>query len=89
MQRMLYFYIIMLVTITGGNRNVHLSQESLATEFSNGLVVKSNLKQVDHTCSFNLLIGKFWYLYLNIDIFASLIKKNFSIAFHYRLSLIG
>ena len=61
------------------------SQDSSATEFSNALVVKSNLKQVDQTVRLILLTRKFWFLYLNIDIFASLTKKkNVSIAVHYR-----
>ena len=61
------------------------SQDSSATEFSNALVVKSNLKQVDQTVRLILLARKFWFLYLNIDIFASLMKKkNVSIAVHYR-----
>ena len=67
------------------------SQDSSATEFSNALLVVKRQSEAGRSDgSFNFFIRKFWFLYLNIDLFASLRKKtNSSIAVHYRLSLIG
>ena len=80
----------MHVTITDGNRNLHQKSGLFGDRILKRSGGKKQSEASRSDCSFNFLTRKFWFLYLNIDIFASLIKKKkFGTAVHYCLSLIG